>query len=375
MKRSRPWLTILVPPILLALVLGLSLATASCRSLGSDGTQTTASVPDSTTDVTPTTVSAGAGRISASNILFRDDFQDGDAQGWQVGGAWVVQQDGDLYTFNATGHGYAFVPKGVGWDGDYAFKCSYALSAGALGFSFDATRAGRYYVYVDRDLISLVKEDAAGTGTVLAQAQAPTEGEQHYLTVAKKTGTIQVYIDRTLWLAAEDSAPLAAGTIMLGALDGTTAWVDDVLVNKILRALPSGKPAVAAVDPGQVVAPPQEETDLNELPEDDEDVPELEDENLVEELPLPVVAFTGWENGDRPVPGAQAITVERGALVILEWQTENVCAAFLNGTPQPTDSSLTVQVHQDTNYELEVIGLDQATYSYYVNITAIDSDE
>ncbi len=158
MKRSRPWSTILLPLLLLALVLGLSLATASCRGLRSDDTQTTDSAPDTA----PTTVAAGAGRISADNILFRDDFQDGDAQGWQVGGAWVVQQDGDLYTFDATGQGYAFVPKGVGWAGDYAFKCSYALSAGALGFSFDATQTGRYYVYVDKDLISLVKEDAAG---------------------------------------------------------------------------------------------------------------------------------------------------------------------------------------------------------------------
>ncbi len=210
---------------------------------------------------------------------------------------------------------------------------------------------------------------------MLTQAQAPAAGEQHYLTVAKKNGTIQVYVDRTLWLAAVDTAPLAAGTIMLGAVDGTTAWVDDVLVNKILKALPAGKPAVAAVQPSQVVAPPEEETNLSELPPNDEDVPELEDENLLEELPLPVVAFTGWENGDRPVPGVQAITVERGALVILEWATENVCAVFLNGTPQPTDSSLTVEIRQSTNYELEVIGLDQATYSYYVNITAVDSDE
>ena len=142
MRRSRSRRVILVRllSLLLAapLLLGLFAALGGCANLGSGDTETTAP-PDTGSTPTADAAQGGAGRISAENILFRDDFQDGDTDGWQVGGAWVVQQDGDLYTFDATGQGYAFVPAGVGWQGDYAFKTSYLLSAGTLGFSFDAT--------------------------------------------------------------------------------------------------------------------------------------------------------------------------------------------------------------------------------------------
>ena len=376
MRRSRPRRTILrrlLPRILGGLLLlGLFVALGGCANLGSGNTETTAP-PETGSTPTADAAQGGAGRISAENILFRDDFQDGDADGWQVGGAWVVQQDGDLYTFDATGEGYAFVPAGVGWQGDYAFKTSYLLSAGTLGFSFDATQEGRYYVSIGNDLISLVKEDAAGARTVLTQAQAPAGGKQHYLTMAKKDGTIQVYVDRALWLAYQDAAPLTAGTIMVGALDGTTAWVDDVLVNKILRALPAGTPAVAAIDPSQVVAPPQDESNLDELLELDEDI-ELDEDNLLDDIPTPTVSFIAWEDGDRPVPGVHELTVAPGTRVIMEWQVTDASAVYLNQTPQPLSGTANATIQEGFNYELEVIGLDGLPYSYYVNITVTDDD-
>jgi hypothetical protein len=341
---------------------------ASCASLQSETTQ--AGAPATTAAAQQTT-----GQVSAENILFRDDFQDGDAEGWQVGPSWVVQQDGDLYTFDTTGEGYAFVPKGVAWKGDYAFKASYLLQAGTMAFSFDATQDGRYYVPIDADVISLVKEDAAGEKTVLTQAQAPEIGVQHYITMAKQNGTIQVYVDRTLWLSCQDPAPLSEGTIIVGSVEGTTAWVDDVLVNKIARTLPQGDPAVEAVDPSQVVAPPDDGPNLDNLPDPDDDLPDLPDNNNPDDLPLPEVTFTGWENGDLPVPGVQDLTVGRGAQVILEWDVKNALAAFLNGTPVQTADTWNVEVEEEIYYELEVIGLDEATYSYYVHITVTDVDD
>lgn len=355
------------------LLLGLATGLSSCSSLNSGTTSATAP-PDTATETT-----AGAqgdqGRISPENILFRDDFQDGDSEGWQVDGAWVVQQDGDVYTFNTTGQGYAFVPAGVGWQGDYAFKTYYLLSTGTLGFSFDATQEGRYYVSVDAQLISLVKEDAADDRTVLTQAQAPAAGETHYLAIAKQNGTIQVYVDKTLWLAYEDAAPLTAGTIMVGALDGTSAWVDNVLVNKIVTKLPQRTPAVAAVAPSQVVEPPDEDSDLDELLDVDDDTLELDDDNLLDDIPPPEVELTAWENGDLPVPGTRDLTVDPGAIVLMEWSVENAAAVFLNDSPEPFEGSMQVMVEQSYNYQLEVIGLDGLPYPHYVRITVTDDTD
>ena len=95
---------------------------------------------------------------------------------------------------------------------------------------------------IDQEHISLVKQDSANNKTVLTQAEAPKAGDLHYITIAKQKGTIQVYVDRTLWLAAQDSSPLTVGTVAVGSAEGTTASVDNVLVNKIARTLPQAHP-------------------------------------------------------------------------------------------------------------------------------------
>jgi hypothetical protein len=288
-----------------------------------------------------------------------------------VDGAWVVQQDGDVYTFSTSGQGYAFVPSGVGWDGDYAFKTRYALDTGTLGFSFDATQSGRYYVSVDARSISLVKEDASDNRTVLTQAQAPAAGEDHYLAIAKKDGVIQVYVDKVLWLAYEDDAPLPSGTIMVGALDSTSALVDDVLVNKIAIDLPQKAPAVAAADPADIqdVAPPEEEDGLGELPDPGDDLPDPPPENDPVDIPLPTVTFTGHpEAGGEP---ATTLSVPPFTKVVLEWWVENSQAVYIDGEARGPVEDIVVSTGGSERYELEVVGLDGVTTLYYVQVNVV----
>lgn len=42
-------------------------------------------------------------------ILFRDDFQDGNTDGWGISSAWEVNQEGDAYTFESDGEGSAWI--------------------------------------------------------------------------------------------------------------------------------------------------------------------------------------------------------------------------------------------------------------------------
>ncbi len=366
MKRSSPWLLVPISLLFLALVFALSLTVAGCKGLGSDTTETTA--PPATETTAPPTSTAS--RVSAENILFMDDFQDGDTEGWQVTGAWVVQQNGDVYTFDATDSGFAAVPKGVSWDGDYAFKAAYVLTKGTLAFSFDVTTGGRYYVPIDQQRISLVKEDAAGKKTVLTQAQAPEIGKQHYITMAKQRGTIQVYVDRTLWLAAQDGAPLTAGTVAVGSAAGTTAKVDNVLVNKIVRTLPQGTPAVAPIAPGQVVDPSNDGADLEELPDTDEDVPDLDDNNDPDDLPLPTVGFSATVNEGAP---SNQFTVAPGTEVELVWDVSDAQEVFLDGTAVDTWGVRRVNPTEDTVYTLTVTDLVGGQHDYTVTVTMTPS--
>jgi hypothetical protein len=364
MRRSWSRRNLVLAAFCLICLLGSALSVASCGGRGPGTTQATVSA---TSGATQTTTAAGgdAGRISADNVLFRDDFQDGDTEGWQVTGAWAVQQDGDLYTFDATDSGFAAVPKGVSWQGDYAFKASYVLTAGTLAFSFDATTGGRYYVSIDGQRISLVKEDASDNKTVLTQAQAPEIGKQHYITMAKQRGTIQVYVDRTLWLAAQDADPLAAGTVAVGSTGGTTASVDNVLVNKIGRTLPQGTPAVAAVAPAQVVQPGDDDVDLGALPASGDDVPDLADDNHPDDLPAPTVVFA-VSVGEGGV--SDHVTVPAGTEVTLSWGVENAQEVFFQGAAVGLEVFYPITPVESTVYVLTVVDLGGTEREYTVSV-------
>jgi hypothetical protein len=366
MRRSHPRRTVILTTLSLVL-LGLALAAASCSSLGADDVDTT--TEPSATD---TTVASSTGRISADNILFRDDFQDGDTEGWQVSGAWVVQQDGDVYTFDATDSGFAAVPKGVSWNGDYAFKAAYLLTAGTLAFSFDVTTGSRYYVPIDQQRISLVKEDGAGNKTVLTQAQAPELGKQHYITIAKQRGLIQVYVDKTLWLATTDASPLATGTVAVGSATGTTASVDNVLVNKIVRTLPAGTPAVAAIAAGQVVQPSDDGADLNSIPDSDDGVPDLNEDNHPNDLPAPTVQFAGWTGGNQ---GSDAFSASPGSEIILSWSVIDAQEVFLNDEAVEPEGTQTFTPAETTVYTLTVTDLVGGSHDYTVTVTVGDSGQ
>jgi len=179
------------------------------------------------------------------DILFQDDFQDGQSDGWDVTAAWYVQQSGDVYTFEASGSGGAWVPTGGNWS-NYAYQASARLGSGSLLLGFNLTQAGRYIVRLDEAGLYLVKEYPTKTYTVLAQTGPVSLGEWHQLDIRTYNGHIQIYVDQSLWVDYTDATPLSKGSIAVTTQDGSQAAVDDVLVRKT-GPLPAG--AVQAPPP------------------------------------------------------------------------------------------------------------------------------
>ena len=86
MKHSRLSSNIGFPLFVLILIASLTVGTGACTNLGSDDDSSNTSDAPTETKVSTN----DQGRIPADYILFRDDFQDGDTQGWRIDGAWVV---------------------------------------------------------------------------------------------------------------------------------------------------------------------------------------------------------------------------------------------------------------------------------------------
>jgi len=236
------------------------------------------------------------------DVLFQDDFQDGQPDGWEITAAWYVQQSGDIYLFEAGGSGGAWVPQGGGWS-NYAFETAARLDAGSLLLSFNLNQNGRYMVRLDEMGLYLVKEYPAKNYTVLAQTGPVSLGEWHQLDMRTYNGHIQVYVDGALWVDYNDTAPLSMGTIAVTTQSGSQAAVDDVLVTKT-GSLPSG---VVQAPPSQGGQPELNFESDNGMSLDEIDVV-VQNEQQEEGVNLPELHITSVSiMPNTPAPGTQVI--------------------------------------------------------------------
>ena len=200
---------------------------------------------------------------SGSNILFQDDFQDGNPDGWVISAGWTVNQDGDVYTFGTQVAGGAYVKSGGATD--YVYAARLKLDSGVASLIFRWSKAGRYLLQVQSDVIYLIKEAPIGTYSILLQAPAPSLGQWHTYSIALEGGHIQISIDQAVVLDYTDTIPLGRGTIGAGASDSTSVSVDDVLVSRLQQSLaPASPPAQAQPAPQQapavIAAPPVDDS-------------------------------------------------------------------------------------------------------------------
>jgi hypothetical protein len=264
---------------------------------------------------TATAIAPAVGTPRAEGVvLFQDDFQDGQPDGWQTTAGWYVQQEGDVYYFSSSGQGGAWVTSGGNWT-DYEFQAAVRVTAGGVLLSYRLTQEGRYLLHFREDGLYLTKEYPKGNYTTLTQTAAPSLNAWHQVTVAGYGGHLQVYVDRVLQLDYTDPSPLLQGTIAAATLEGYQAAVDDVLVTRLMTASPTAAPM--ALPP--TVPPPatpllgEAELPLEEAPPSEEVAP-----------PPPPAAGLPVIDYFRSEPS------ERAGCYYLHWELHDASVAYLN---------------------------------------------
>lgn len=259
----------------------------------------------------PIPVADQADTAQAGDILFQDDFQDGQPDGWQITAAWYVQQAGDLYVFESGSSGGAWLPQGSRWN-NYAFETAARLDAGSLLLSFNLSQTGRYLTRLDETGLYLFKEYPAKTYTLLAQTGPVSLGEWHQLDTRTYNGHIQVYVDGTLWVDYNDTAPLSMGTIAVTTQDGSQAAVDDVLVTKtgplpsvVVQAPPSqgGQPELNFESDDGMSLDEIDVTQQGDQQEEEQEEGEGDEQTNSPELHITSVSIMP----NAPAPGTQVI--------------------------------------------------------------------
>ncbi len=160
-------------------------------------------------------------------LLFFDDFEDGDAVGWNLEGDWsVIQEDGN---YILQGVGPCSADAGPQEWTDYTLEARIKFSQSAnVNFRL-TTELGMYFLNIVPEGLILNKKllDEAFLAKCVVNLQ---ENQWIVLKVEVKGATIRFYIDGILLFLYTDSEPLLSGTIGFESPENSVIYVDDVIV-------------------------------------------------------------------------------------------------------------------------------------------------
>ena len=97
--------------------------------------------------------------IMEEGILFKDDFQDGNADGWALGPGWNVSRETGNHFLSGCRHSFA-IPNASGWS-DYTVEVRFRMVKGRFHFNLrENTKLGhiRYFLAVHTNSLALHKQ-------------------------------------------------------------------------------------------------------------------------------------------------------------------------------------------------------------------------
>lgn len=160
-------------------------------------------------------------------FLLFDDFEDGDAVGWNLEGRWSVIQENGNYILRGIGPCSADVDS-QGWT-DYTVEARIKFSQ-SVNVNFRmATELEMYFLNIIPEGAILNKKPLEKV--LFAKSGVSLEENQWIdLKIGVNGGTIDVYIDGALIFTYTDSDPLLVGAIGFEVPEDSVIYVDDIIV-------------------------------------------------------------------------------------------------------------------------------------------------
>jgi outer membrane murein-binding lipoprotein Lpp len=160
-------------------------------------------------------------------VLFFDDYETGDASGWDFEGDWAVIQEDSNYVLRGVGPCSTFIGSQE-WT-DYVFQARIKFSQSAnVNFRF-VSESETYLLNILPEGLRLNKQLL--TEAFLAQsAMSLTENEWIDLKIETRGNNIKLYVDGTLLLSYTDRDSIQSGSIGFVLPENSAIYVDDVIV-------------------------------------------------------------------------------------------------------------------------------------------------
>lgn len=163
-------------------------------------------------------------------ILYQEDFENGQAQGWDLESGWQVVQDGDNGVLAGEGHHWA--RPDVTFGSDFRLQSRIKLLRGDIHLVYRLNNTGRYFIGFHQGGSYLSKQywpDTFVDG--LAGSDTPHSlAAWHQVEIAGQGASLRFLVDGAVEWEYTDADPLLNGSFAFETLDGSVAYVDDILV-------------------------------------------------------------------------------------------------------------------------------------------------
>ena len=204
---------------------------------------------------TPTPASTA--QACRPGVLYCEDFDDGDAQGWKLRAGSQVEQEGVNNVLAMSGFQGLDYLRDHTWQ-DHRFSLRFKLAQPAshivAHYRYDADTGASYAIVFSPDTLLLAKS-GEGPGVLSSIKTQVTLDRWHQAEIAGWGGRIQVTLDDKVVMDVIDPLPLLQGTIGLSPFLGDPdALVDDIEV------MPTGSEPLQSPPPTEppALAPPTE---------------------------------------------------------------------------------------------------------------------
>jgi photosystem II stability/assembly factor-like uncharacterized protein len=163
-------------------------------------------------------------------VIFFDDFEQGNTHNWALEDGWSLSQDESNYVLEGVNHYWANCLEGSYWR-DYDFRCKFRYFQGGMHLNFRVSGQGRYMLGIRDEEMYLTRDNSWGNYTDVDAVPANLDpGSWYRIRVLANQEAIQIYLDDELLIQVYDENALLMGGIAFETLEESRFYIDSVEV-------------------------------------------------------------------------------------------------------------------------------------------------
>jgi len=168
---------------------------------------------------------------AGQEAFYQENFETGQAQGWQLEPGWQVILDGNNHVLAGQGHVWARSNQTP--DGDYHLSFRLKLLQGRIHLVYRMNDVGRYFIGFtagESDLSKQIWPDEFHNNLAIKNTPHSLNA-WHQIDIVDKGNTVIFNVDGKQEWSYTDAQPLLNGSFAFETLDNSQAYVDDIAVN------------------------------------------------------------------------------------------------------------------------------------------------